>query len=372
MKILLFDMDGVLLDPQGYHRALQETIRLVSLSLGFDAYHLQPSAIARFEALGISNEFHSSAISMAMMGIEAQKQGLPFTPSIHVQTKSNNPETLQLDFGRMLECIESQPIDLPALARCQAALKEYAEQVDVDASPFMGIVQQCESIENSLTFNVFQELVLGSQEFESTYGIESQLDQGSYLSRFDRSFVDESLQATLKTWSTLPQQCAAIMTNRPSNTLLGLPGTPEAELGAELVGLDFLPIIGFGEMTWLANQIGDEVSNLQKPAVPHALSAILAATGMPVEAALLEAQKIVVGQCDLDLSFLDGSEISVFEDTPAGIVAVENSQRFFGANGLGIDIQKYGIAPDVIKANALEELGAQIYDSVGAALDILL
>ena len=35
-------------------------------------------------------------------------------------------------------------------------------------------------------------------------------------------------------------------------TLLGSAGTPEAELGARFVGLEGMPVIGFGEIRWLA------------------------------------------------------------------------------------------------------------------------
>jgi len=35
MDILLFDMDGVLLKPLGYHRALKETVRLAGISSGY-------------------------------------------------------------------------------------------------------------------------------------------------------------------------------------------------------------------------------------------------------------------------------------------------------------------------------------------------
>ena len=46
MKILLFDMDGVLLEPNGYHLALKETVRLVSRSMGFEDFLLSDQDIA--------------------------------------------------------------------------------------------------------------------------------------------------------------------------------------------------------------------------------------------------------------------------------------------------------------------------------------
>ena len=66
MNLLLFDMDGVLLQPRGYHLALQRTVDIISRMMGFGEYLLSDEAIAQFEALGISSEWHSSALCTAL------------------------------------------------------------------------------------------------------------------------------------------------------------------------------------------------------------------------------------------------------------------------------------------------------------------
>lgn len=72
MDILLFDMDGVLVNPRGYHRALHETVRLAGISTGIGAVDLEDEQVTQFEALGISSEWHSSALCMAVMVLEKQ------------------------------------------------------------------------------------------------------------------------------------------------------------------------------------------------------------------------------------------------------------------------------------------------------------
>jgi len=72
MDILIFDMDGVLVKPEGYHRALQETVRLAGISTQYGEVQLTDNQIAQFEALGISSEWHSSALCMAVMVVEKQ------------------------------------------------------------------------------------------------------------------------------------------------------------------------------------------------------------------------------------------------------------------------------------------------------------
>ena len=67
LEILLFDMDGVLLVPAGYHKALQETVRRVGHALGYKEAEVSPAAIAEFEAAGATSEWDSSAMCAALL-----------------------------------------------------------------------------------------------------------------------------------------------------------------------------------------------------------------------------------------------------------------------------------------------------------------
>ncbi len=49
-QILLFDLDGVLVQSGGYHASLREVVRLAGRALGFPKAELPASAIALFEA----------------------------------------------------------------------------------------------------------------------------------------------------------------------------------------------------------------------------------------------------------------------------------------------------------------------------------
>ena len=85
MKILLFDMDGVLLESLGYHLALQETVRYMAKSLGFEDRTLSPDDIAIFESGGINKEWDEAAICTALLLEAAWKidptRELPNAPS---------------------------------------------------------------------------------------------------------------------------------------------------------------------------------------------------------------------------------------------------------------------------------------------------
>ena len=371
MQILLFDMDGVLLEPKGYHQALKETVRLTSLSLGFNEFTLAQEDIAQFESLGISNEWHSSALCMALMVIEGQRRGLELNLSARISLTNSNFQTIKLNLPDLYKAIAAQPVELPALSRAQSAIELSAEKAGVDATMPTSIMQACEQINQSLTLNIFQELVLGSQTFEKTYAVQSQLGVDSYLVEYDKPLLSPNMRTRLTKWLDNPSHYAAIMTNRPSDTLLGLPGTPEAELGAALVGLDFLPIIASGEMTWLARRLDQDVGALVKPAAHHALSGIFAALGEAAPEALSKSHQIISGKLDSDPIPLNGCTVSVFEDTPAGILAVERTKEVLLAQNLNIQVHKAGIATDAAKRRALEALGATVFDSVNSALDNL-
>ncbi len=368
MQILIFDMDGVLLEPNGYHRALQETVRLTSLSLGFEAFTLLPEHIARFESIGISNEWHSSAFCMALMVIELLKQGLQFDPGTELDPPNFAPRPLKLQMESALSLIDRQPIERPAIKRAVKAIDGIARKEGVDPDVVISIVHNSESVEHSVTFNVFQEFVLGSTIYEQTYGKEPQLKDDSYLTMYDRSLLGHETREALLSWLEDPLHCAGIMTNRPSNSLLRRHGTPEAELGAALVGLDHLPIIGSGEMKWLAESKREDVGTLLKPAVYHGLSAILAASGLPIEESLLGSYSAISDERDLDFNHLDNGSVFVFEDTPAGILAVQSAAEALHSRGIRIRAEKIGLSLNPIKQNALEEVGAKVWDSIDDAL----
>ena len=67
MKILLLDMDGTLLTPNGYHLALQETVTITGRVLGYENVHLTTPDITAFEAAGVISEWDSTAICAAML-----------------------------------------------------------------------------------------------------------------------------------------------------------------------------------------------------------------------------------------------------------------------------------------------------------------
>jgi hypothetical protein len=324
MDILIFDMDGVLLEAKGY----------------------------QFESLGISSEWHSSALCLAVL---------------KVQLLAEFPVP-NLDLTRLFAAIRKQPLSLPARQRSELALASICAEMGVAYRQISSLIQESEDIDRSLTMNWFQELVLGSVAYQSRYGKKPRLDTPSYLEVHDRRLLSPAIAELISSWTGNGGLGTAIMTNRPSAGPGDFKGSPEAELGRDLVGLADVPLIGYGEIAWLAGQSGNEADALAKPNPSHALAAIFCALGLPEEISLTAS----LGDfTDLDQSLigkLRGKRITVFEDTPAGIRSVHAAGRLLQKTGIQVEIIAVGIAVSEIKRRALEAEGAQVYPDINTAL----
>ena len=325
-KTLIFDMDGVLLTPRGYHRALQETVRLGADALGYSGIVLTDEHIAQFEGLGISSEWHSSAASLAVLAFGGE-----------------------LSLDELFSLLKREPVQIPARIRLEHAI----EELTGDAQR----IRESESIQ-SASYKIFQELILGSADFERIYGIESSLNVESYLLRFDKPLLETSTRNRLLTWLEHPEHGCVVMTNRPSSEM------PDADYGLRLVGLAGQPLVGNNDIQWLAEEVGGETAHFLKPNAAHALSALLASTGRGLQESLLGAYGLLNGA---SLDGLDVDEIVVFEDTPGGLISVERAGEL-----LGVPVKKVGIAPSAVKAGFLRAQGADVFENVNIALDKLI
>ncbi len=87
MNFYLFDIDGVLLEPLGYHYALVETIRLIANSLGYGDILLTAEDIAAFESSGVSSEWDLTDICAAFLLVQAWK----IDPDLRLPTTTGKP-----------------------------------------------------------------------------------------------------------------------------------------------------------------------------------------------------------------------------------------------------------------------------------------
>lgn len=351
MDILIFDMDGVLLEAKGYHRALQETVRLAGEHLSLSNIQLTQEQIHTFESVGISSEWHSSALCMAFLKIQ-------------ILSGVTCP-SLSLD--ELFSTLQYQSLEQPAIERCRAAIELLCARYQVDSKSFVSTILECEDIDLSPTMQWFQELVLGSKAYQERYKKPGRFNSMSYLRMYDIPLLSSQNAGEITHWANVSGG-AAIMTNRPSSGPPGFSGSPEAELGLELVLLSRIPTIGYGDISWLAESIQTEPGMLLKPNPTHALAAILGSLHME-KTKNLRQSLIDPVQWPSEISeLLNGGTITVFEDTPAGLASVMNAGKVLKNAGIVVEIRVFGVTKEKTKKIALESYGAKVFPDINAAL----
>lgn len=372
LKILLFDMDDVLLEAHGYHRALQDTVSFIAASLGYENANLTLEEISEFEASGVTSEWDSSAICASLLlekawSIDPQRQ-LPINTTHPPNTKL---EIEPPDFSRFAAAMgETGLKSLRPRERAERLMISKASHLtDSQKSIILEILRNARHIDGSLTHRVFQELILGSTEFNQTYILEPFFDTESYLNKYDRPTLSPAQRALLIEWLQLPGHSGTILTNRPSRAPQGYFCTPEAEVGARLVGFESLPIAGFGGLSWLSHSRGQGQEAYIKPSPVHALTALRLALGDTQEEALRTAASLAVdNQLDPSWQQLQDAQVSVFEDTTGGLESMIAAKDCLHAASIHLDTHLFGISTNHQKRHSLQSTGAYLCPTLSTAL----
>jgi phosphoglycolate phosphatase-like HAD superfamily hydrolase len=368
MQILLLDMDSVLLNPKGYYRALQETVRLVATALGYTGRHLTDDEIENFEAAGVTSEWESSAICACLMLRQVWRSeidvDLPDSPPLPIV----EPHGLDWpDIAGFFKALADDDPDGKPLQRAEALLA--ASEPDPEhAKRYRQLLRACRRIERSLTHRLFQELALGSPEFEATYGLEPVLHSPSYLFEYDESQLPAAHRSLVLAWLDHADHKAVIFTNRPSAPPDGYFDTPEAELGRKVVGLDPVPIVGAGGAGWLAHRQGLDIDTFLKPSPVHGLAALAMAQLGDQEQALVAAHTTHSGGPHEAFERLRNAQVYVFEDSVKGLRSAALARDRLATHGIEIDVIPLGVSPGGPKRERLRAYGAEVYSDISEAL----
>ena len=376
MKILLFDMDGVLLESGGYHRAFQRTVALIGCLLGYQEVELTTQDIDAFEAAGVFSEWDSSAMCAALLlenlWTEHPTLTLPPTPITPALPPHDHPAPDFQAFAHTLT--QTHMSQLRPLKRAEQLLLDNSRSPSslnpTQKRTIQGILRNARHIEGSLTHRIFQELVLGSQVFAETYDLPPALDTESYLLQYDQPTLSDSERTRLLEWLQRSDQRGVIVTSRPSRSVGGHLGTPEAEIGSQAAGLEQLPILGLGGLTWLSARRNRDPEFSLKPSPVHALAALRLAIDDALEAALQAAAALVLdGRADPAWQALVGAEVYVFEDGVAGLDSARAAQDILEQIGVPMRVRLFGIAENSPKRQSLEVVGATVFATLAAALE---
>lgn len=353
-RLFLFDMDGVLLEHSGYHTALRHSLQHIGHILGAPRVEITEAQISKFESLSVTNEWDTLAIVAALLLVDLW----PLDPNLRLEnTSAKNPilTRSKLEIDGFLNAFT--PGDLPGHAAYDKIILENPDLTQEQQDHLKYLLHNCRNLHDSLTVNIHQERVLGSQRYQEYYGMEPQLNTESYLLKYDHPLMSSTQFDDLTRWLAQPGHHAGILTNRPCITPAGYLSAPEAELGAACVGLTQLPIMGSGLLTWYAlTQRGLPEFTYLKPNPVHTLALLQMILGEPAETALAKAAALTDGKGNRsDWEALEDTRITVFEDSAKGLQSGLAAQGLLGSVGVPVTLFRVGIAADIVKQEAIAD-----------------
>lgn len=341
MNLFLFDMDAVLLEPGGYRAALIETVNYFSRQMGLGDLAPRPDEIESFEAVGITSEWDSAAIAIVEMACTGQR------PDYHALAQRVSVEWRQAEYA------------VEAAYRLASNLQSPIASRDWRLED---LLLHSRNIHRSPVLNIFQQFTLGDQ-FEVTYGLPKTIETHSTLLKHDRPVLDRAVPAHSAIYTARPCQAPRDVAPRRGYA-------PEAELGAQRVGLSHLPLIGFGSLQWLAEELGNGAvaEHFLKPSPVHGLAALGAALGGSESAAVRAGEAAMRSEWLSPLKELraETGRVFVFEDSARSITGVREAVRLLGDQWSCVGV---GISAGGPKRVALTKVADRVYDSLNAALD---
>lgn len=381
--LLLLDVDGVLVHPVGYKRAVQEMVAHFAAQMGQPDLYPTLDDIAVFEACGVTNEWDSGAICLSAI-LAAALQAQPDLP------RGAFDDTLRALAASGVR------VERPAFAALARAVRDEMRNGDIPASVYLrmlgahaspsdrpllsALLADVYAIDTPTT-RYFQTLTLGSARFADTYQQPAPFESDSYLVTHDVPLLDDAHRARLLDWIAPPTRGAVVYTARPSLPPSGIDpapdgvSAPEAELAAELLDVaGRVPLLGQGRMAWIAQRRGRSAPSYIKPSPVQALAAIGAAAAANEQAALVAAadlyedRRLTGPLADLRPQ---KTHVIICEDSPGGIQAGHDAVDRLRQAGLDVTFTGIGVSPHAEKRAALAEVAAHVVDDVNHALDLV-
>lgn len=343
-KIILLDIDGVLVDHGGYRAALHVTLNHFIGLMGLAHFDFPEEKLAELEKRGIFSEWDMVPLLLGALwnDILSHYPNLALPPDL---------SSAAVEIGRNVNGYRPYELVIPEFELISG---QYPAETALKNGcfPFIPIdlrtnlLSHSRNINFSHTMRLFQHYSLGSRAFTQTYGLSAEVKTESFLLTHDRSNINEEVRARLRHEDI----CLAALTARPSapprevnDSHFGY--APEAELALKMVELSDIPLIGFGKLEYLASQRGLDARSLLKPSPVHALAAIAAAfTGDEWDGLQSAGNWFQTGQIKGVLAGLPRAfELYVIEDTLGGIRSTLEAGEILRRFGLDVRTRALGM-----------------------------
>ncbi len=405
VKILLFDLDGVLVEPRAYISGIKRCVELLCSELGLKSpgeFSPSDTEIAFYESTGIHDVWDINNIIFGLIlsrifvllpfenrkeldlqieSLHSEKALYENCPSLlNSLAKSITAASIEIERPDYIEFAKDiKEADPGSTHPPDIALSLLEEECDSKfyASLLLNFLKSTRNIYESYGTMLFQNIILGKEEFESTYELKGLYAGPSLLRTEDKVLLSKSNQDRLKALHAQEHLKMALYTARPSHApqdqgfLKGY--SPEAEIAAEASGLSYLPLVGMGMMDWLAAKYDRRSEDLTKPNSTHCISALFAALLQDSQSTTLElaykfSENNIMDDNLKEKLFGSPLKIFVFEDTSSGIKPMLKLVKQLESLGVKISLSICGIANNENKKLALRELTEHIFENINGAL----
>ena len=364
-KVILLDIDGVLVHHGGYRAALHATLNYFASLMGLDHFDFPEEKLAELEKRGIFSEWDMVPLLLATLWndilehrTDLQIPADLYSAAVEIGRNVNGHVPRELVIPEF-EFIAGQ---YPAEAALQHGCFPF---IPMDLR--LNILSQSRNVNFSQTMRLFQHYSLGSIVFSKTYNLPAEVETDSLLHTHDRSNINDAIRAKLRQ----PEICLAGLTARPSAPPREVDDShfgyaPEAEIALNLVGLADIPLIAFGKLEYLAAKYGLDAGMLIKPSPVHALAATAAAlTGHEWAGLQSAGDWYQTGKLDGVFATLPREfELFVVEDTMGGIRSTQAAGEILRQNGFNVPTYTLGLTSgSVSKIEAFTQAGIPHFEN---------
>ena len=374
-SVILLDVDGVIVEPRAYQGCIPQTVALWARSQGLSLRREDLPTLEdvhTFEASGVHDVWDITAICCALVFHQSRKT-----------------EALIPAAGSLVDYRKTAIMLAPAVARGAhpplVVLDAYRTLVSEHAGDLQvleELLSESRDVYRCKTTAWFQNLLLGSHLFETTYGIPAAFAADTpLLEREDEVLIRAEKVEALRSLAREGKASVGVYTARPSaapldeNTLRAY--SPEAEVAMRMAGMSDFPLVGMGMMEWLAERKTKHAAELTKPHFTHAIAALLRALYPQADlpALLEEAFEISWNLRPLEESRLaealrEGLRIYVCEDTLAGLQPFTRwIERFECSRLPAPQLHSLGVATSDDKRKALQTLTSEVHPDINSALE---
>jgi hypothetical protein len=415
VNILLFDVDGVLIEDGGYYAALIKTLDYFNRLLGADPIVFGPLDRDQFQSRGYVNEWDLCPLCAGILIVESLSRHLDLalrpTPFEDFMRQFRGIAVPQLKdvaqpYLEQIDRAQGKPVerarDVLLASLAQLPLRE-GTRAATDRL-LREMFSQTHDVDRAPVTQIFQEFVIGSQLYAESYHLPPRFTEPSVLITEDRSLISVESTQKLAEWAQADRAQVCVYTARPSLPPADDPDrsphvgySPEAELGMQLLDMHY-PLIATGRVQWLAARVNVSFESVTKPAPIQALAAIGAAITHEEANSLLAAHALMSrGELIGPLATLkhpernrarvstplpsaqhardevEGCEDSaihvwIVEDGILGMQATHGAIDLLRRSGLDVQAHAIGIATGGPKADALAPLSEIVLADVNAAI----